>query len=112
MLRSHEFMTINGRMSNRRWRAGSSQLPAPAPLHGGLRVIGTATGAKDTTVGSGSTSDSATVQSYARDIRQACIDLIDLPHDHDAQQRVIQLLQYKAPAAEQAMTRLGLAQSS
>jgi hypothetical protein len=50
--------------------------------------------------------DTATVRDYTHDITQACIDLIDLPLDHDAQQRVIDLLLHRAPAAEQALARL------
>jgi hypothetical protein len=50
--------------------------------------------------------DTATVDAYIHDITQACIDLIDLPHEHDVQQRVIQVLLHQAPLAEQAMARL------
>ena len=50
--------------------------------------------------------DAATVRGYTHDITQACIDLIDIPLDHDTQQRVIEVLLHQAPAAEQAMARL------
>lgn len=50
--------------------------------------------------------DNAIVQDYKHDIVEAAIDLIDLPMDHDTQQRVIELLLHKAPVAEQAMARL------
>ena len=50
--------------------------------------------------------DAAIVRSFADDITEACIDLIDLPLDIDAQKRVIQLLLHDAPTAEQAITRL------
>lgn len=50
--------------------------------------------------------DVAAVRDYARAITQACIDLIDVPLDHNAQQTVIELLLHQAPAAEEAMARL------
>lgn len=55
--------------------------------------------------------DNAIVQQYKHDVVEAAIDLIDLPMDHNAQQRIIEILLHKAPAADQAMARLHHASS-
>lgn len=96
-------------MPNKSAQIVPPDLAPPIPFPGSLRVVGTAPATNAAAMPSGSTNDSVTIENYTRDIIQACIDLIDLPYDHDAQQRVIQLLQYHAPAAEQARARLSLA---
>lgn len=96
-------------MPNKSVQIDPPDLATPIPIRSRLRVRGSASVTKNALMPSGPATDAATVETYTRDIIQACIDLIDLPHDHDAQQRVIQLLQYHAPAAEQARARLSLA---
>lgn len=50
--------------------------------------------------------DNTIVEQYKHDVVEAAIDLMDLPMDRDAQQRIIEILLHKAPAAEKAMARL------
>ena len=99
-------------MPNKPVEIDPPDLATPIPFRSRLRVRGSGSVTKDTLMPCGPATDSVTVDTYTRDIIQACIDLIDLPHDHDAQQRVIQLLQYHAPAAEQARARLSVARLS
>lgn len=49
--------------------------------------------------------DTAAEQKFVNEVTAACIDLIDLPLDIPTQRRLIELLQHRAAAAEQAISR-------
>lgn len=53
-----------------------------------------------------SAADAAIVRRFADAVTAACIDLIDMPLDLEAQRRVVEVLLHEAPTAERAITRL------